>query len=50
LTPEAATDAVLARLGDWETRRRHEGFAPVRAAWVRLGRAMLGPDGHLLAA
>jgi BirA family biotin operon repressor/biotin-[acetyl-CoA-carboxylase] ligase len=50
VTPQVAADAVLARLGQWETIRRREGFAPVREAWIRLGGALLGADGHPLAA
>jgi len=32
--PEQVAEAVLARLAHWQTVRRTEGFAPVRAAWL----------------
>jgi BirA family transcriptional regulator, biotin operon repressor / biotin---[acetyl-CoA-carboxylase] ligase len=32
--PEDVTNAVLARLADWQVVQKCEGFAPVRAAWL----------------
>jgi hypothetical protein len=50
VTADRAAASVLARIGYWDAVRRLEGFVPIRAAWAELGGALLGPDGHLLAA
>jgi len=35
--PAALTPTILARLDHWAHTRRHEGFAPIRSAWLSHG-------------